>query len=199
MPGFEKADHFLLEESHALNDILTPEQLSTIDSRPRIMERDDARPRTNLVDLEHDHLRAVMVGDSDGKDRKLVANNWWKTRAHLSGELQRVQPFRYDPMGRERYLFLYDEDSESVNFTRLERDGMLTPVENLLHPLSFECAAGLSLWGETDYVKQLEKLAEELGISPAECSRRFGTLELPQRGCEQGWYYHPALGLSRYP
>ena len=196
-PGFEQADHFLLQNSHALSDILTAEQVAAIDSRPRVMERSDPKPRTNLVDLEHDHLRAIMIGDSSETNRKLAANNWWRTRSHLSGELQRMQPFRYDPEGRERYVFLYDEDSGEETFNRFEMDGSLTPVENLRQQMSFECASNISIWGETNYSRQLEELAEAMEISPTECSVRFGTLELPKRGYEQGWRYHPALGMSR--
>ncbi|MGK7345348.1 MAG: type I-F CRISPR-associated helicase Cas3f [Candidatus Nitrospinota bacterium M3_3B_026] len=194
-PGFE--DKYFPLDSHRLSEILTEEQLSSIDSRPRIMERAEAVPRMNLVDLEHDHLRSVMLGDSSGQQRKPPVNWWWTTKAHLSGELQRIQRFRHDPMGRQDYVFLYDEDSEQAVFTRIERDGNQTPVSNLLHEQEPKLGRGVSVWGEADYLAQLQRLAEELGMPMDECSRRFGVVELPERGVEQGWDYHPALGLSR--
>lgn len=195
-PGFE--DEYFRLDSHLLSEILAEEQLYSIDSRPRILERLQPDPRMNLVDLEHRHLRAVMLGDLQGQQPKPPVNWWWRTKAHLSGELQRIQRFRYDPMGRQGYIFLYEEDTEQVIFTRIERDGSHTQVAGLLHEERLQLGHGISLWGEADYREQLERLAKELDMSMTECSKRFGIVELPERGVEQGWDYHPALGLSRH-
>lgn len=195
-PGFEDKNFPL--DSHRLTDLLTLEQIERIDATPRITERPELHPRNNLVDLEHDHLRAVMLGDSGPKNRTLAVHHWWKTHAHLSGELQRRQPFRNDPQGRAVYALLYDEENETVTFSRIERDGSIVPVSNLLHDLRLDCAEGVSCWGEMSYMVQVEHLSREMGIDPAEGARRFGTVELPERGCEQGWDYHPVLGLRRH-
>lgn len=197
MPGFEDAPEFLLK-SHSLTDLLSVDQWETIDAIPRIQERAGVGPSDSLAALEHDHLRAVMVGDGDSRGRKLDVANWWNTYAHLSGELQRKQRFRNDPQGRVAYGLLIDDEDDEAQFTRFEYDGKRTAVSNLLHPLPFECAKGVEVWGVMDYLRQVEQLAEEMGISTSECALRFGALELPEKGCDQGWDYHPALGFSRH-
>ena len=43
-----------------------------------------------------------------------------------------------------------------------------------------------------------------MNLDPADCARRYGTLELPCKGFEEGqgipeeWAYHHALGFSRF-
>lgn len=192
-PGFEQ-DLFKLN-SHSLADLLTAEQWASITAIPRIAERADWQPRNNLADLEHECLRALMLDQPSGKLFPVCHS--WHRRAHLSGELQRASPFRYDPRGRILYAFLFDDDTQRMVFSRIERDGQPTDTSHLLKELSFELGSGLSFWGETDYVRLLERLAAERAMNPAECARRFGTLELPEKGTEQGWAYHPALGLRR--
>jgi CRISPR-associated endonuclease/helicase Cas3 len=46
-----------------------------------------------------------------------------------------------------------------------------------------------------NYLEALESLAEEMGLSPEVCARRFGTLSLDQN--TNGWVFHPALGFTR--
>ncbi|MEQ5800758.1 type I-F CRISPR-associated helicase Cas3f [Halomonas sp. H10-9-1] len=58
-PGFE-TDAYRLQ-SHALIDVLMPEQRDVIDARPRILPREPLAPHHNLVDLEHARLEATMV------------------------------------------------------------------------------------------------------------------------------------------
>lgn len=193
-PGFEQADHFLLE-THDLAELLTEDQLAVIDSAPRIFERPDPDPERNLADLEHAHLRAVLLGDEKG--RKAPAARWWTTRAPLSGELQRVSPFRYDPQGRARFVFLLNEDTDSVSFCRLEDDGSLTDAEKLLEWPCSTAADGIDFWMETDYAAQLEEIAEETGQTKDLCGQRFGWVDLPAEDAEKGWLYHPELGFRR--
>ena len=196
-PGFEH-ERFPLN-SHLLTDILTEAQYITITAIPRITERAELHPKDNLVDLEHAHLRAKMLEDPQNRLMTPVYH-WWRSRVHLSGEMQRVSPFREDSMGRVLYAFLVEEEGEQDMpvFIRMERDGGETRVGNLLHEVPFERALGVELWGEMDYRRLLEPLAETFGVDLEACARRFGTLELPFHGADQGWFYHPALGLRRY-
>lgn len=195
-PGFEQEEHFELE-SHQLDRLLTEAQYRIINAIPRIVERDRPDPRNNLADLEHEHLRVVMLGDDAETARKAAVTRWWETHAHLTGEQQRTQPFRFDPHGRQRYALLNDEESEQVAFHRIEEDGGTVEIEKSLEHQEFPTAPGVSSWGETGYLRQLEQLAEERGMGLAECSRRFGTLELPSDEEQRGWYYHPGLGVWR--
>ena len=196
-PGFESKE-FLLT-THHLADLLSEEQLASIDSRPRIQQRPEPiwSPRNNLVDLEHDRLRSMMVSDTEGAQRAFPVKYWWETNAHLTGELQRVHPFRKDPLGRDTYIFLMDDDSREVSFVGIDENGDEFTASSMLHPTEIKYGRGMGVWGDGDYQEQVLELAEELDMSAHDCSRRFGRVELPKKGNEQGWDYHPALGLSK--
>lgn len=205
-PGFEHSDQGFQLHSHRLSDILSQEQLARIDASSRIRERANLQPQSNLVDLEHARLRNLMQGAAQGQRQlESAVPLWWQTPAHLSGYLQKKQPFRHEPMGRQRYALLPDEEGE-IGFYRIEAGypGGTTTVDHLLHPISISPAPGISLWGATDYASALNHLAEEMNLDPADCARRYGTLELPCKGFEDGqgipeeWAYHHALGFSRF-
>lgn len=204
-PGFEHQSqpHFQLN-SHCLSELLTPEQLKTIDASSRIRQRDELQPTNNLVDLEHAHLRDLMQEAPPGKTPlSLPVPLWWTTHVHQSGYLQRRAPFRQDNLGRQRYGLLPDEDGE-IGFYRFGDDGKPVAVDHLLRPISIEPGPGLSLWGEPDYAAALASLAERRGMEVRECAERFGALDLPLKQAEgvlridEEWGYHPALGFSRY-
>lgn len=193
-PGFENKDFPL--ESHSLRDLLTEEQLRMIDSRPRIRERLQATPRTNLVDLEHERLRALMIGDPTQRERPI--HQWWTTRATLSGELQRVTPFRKDTDPSDTFAFLVNENDEP-RLHRLEEDGAVTEVHSsLLKRLSFNLAERMNLWAARPYEELVAELAAKCGMDEIRCAKRFGILELPRRQNEtKGWLYHESLGFRR--
>jgi CRISPR-associated endonuclease/helicase Cas3 len=206
-PGFESsnpaAKSFRLL-SHRLAELLTPEQLKTIDASSRIRERDALSPTGNLVDLEHARLRELMQAASSGQTPlSLPVPLWWTTGAHLSGYLQRRDPFRLDRLGRQRYSLLPDEDGK-IGFYRFGDDGKPVAVDNLLHRISLEPGPGLGFWGEPDYPAALASLAERLDIEQRECAEKFGGLDLPLKSVEDGlrvdeeWGYHHVLGFSRF-
>lgn len=196
-PGFEN-ERFLLK-SHHLSKLLSTESLAVIDASSRIYEKDDPDPENNLADLEHERIRALMIGEQRGHGlRTAPAHWWWTTNAALSGEMQRVQKFRNDPLGRRRYGLLPDENGE-IRFNRFESDGVLTPVhDNLLHSFEVEPGPRLSFWGAPDYAEALEDLAVVLDMETGDCARRFGVIDLPAKGVEQGWLYNPFFGFSRF-
>lgn len=195
-PGFE-SEQFPLDQ-HYLSELLTPEQVAVIDASNRISERAEPCSRQNLVDLEHARLRALMIGtDKVERLKTIPVHWWWTTHAGLSGELQRKQPFRDDPLGRQRYGLFPDGDGVP-QFMRFEDDGVLTPVNNLLHPVSLEPGPRVSFWGVTDYFEALEALADALQMETDACAHRFCIFDLPRINAEQGWNYHPAFGFSRY-
>jgi len=121
-----------------------------------------------LADLEHACLRAWMLGEAVG-DERLVnpAHLWWTTRAALSGELQRKHPFRQDPAGHQRYGLLPNDDGE-IEFRRFEKDGALTHVDHLKHPLDPPAGPRIGFRGEPDYRTALETLGESLGLETSE-------------------------------
>jgi|TARA_B100000749_G_scaffold95689_1_gene73099 CRISPR-associated endonuclease/helicase Cas3 len=193
-PGFESREFRL--RSHLLHELLSDEQWQHIDARSRIRQRDNADPADNLVDLEHEVTRQWVQGAAEGSPLKVVpASLWWRTCAALSSVLQRQQPFRYDPQGRQRYVLMPDDGKTVLHL--LDREGQLVPADNLKTFINLELAQGISLWGVTDYLTELEQLAEQLDMEPEQAARRYGWLDLPATGCDNGWCYQPLLGFNR--
>jgi CRISPR-associated endonuclease/helicase Cas3 len=123
---------------------------------------------------------------------------WYQSRAHLSGELQRKQPFRYDPISRQRYYLDLDEDNELV-FQRFEKQGPNTDHTGRLVLESIDCAERIGFFATPDYADSLEHLAERMGLDTQGCARKFGVIDLPEnRDQEQEWLYHPALGFAKH-
>jgi CRISPR-associated endonuclease/helicase Cas3 len=193
-PGFESKLFPL--RSHSLADLLAPEQWQRIDASSRIQVRADADPTGNLVDLEHEVTRQWVEGANAGEALKVLpASLWWQYRSPLCAALQRKFPFRYDPLGRQRYLLLPEE--EKLHFKRLEKDGELVGVDNLKADIELDIAQGVSVFAVTDYVEELDALGEVLGMESGYAARRYGYIDLPATGCDNGWEYHSVLGFNK--
>jgi len=202
-PGFE-SKYFQLR-SHQLADLLTPEQWQVIDARARIRPRSALDPTGNLVDLEHAALTDLLLGAQQGQQQmKWPAKRWWETPAHLTGIPQRCTPFRHDPEGRQTFMLLPDEDSLTVGFYWLPDGpyGVTSDQANRLVRLADEdvlTGQGIEPWAVPDYLPALIDLAEDFDLDPADCARKFGTIDLPGKTDDgQRWRYHPALGFSRW-
>lgn len=192
-PGFESREFKLT--SHSLQDLLTPEQLDMIDSRPRILPREPLQPDRNLADLEHAHLRALMLPLPDNEDSPFPsARLWFETRAHLGAVLQRKQPFRLETLPHSRYSFVPDDDGEYL-FMRQEEKGWTVQEKDTLERVALNCSAGIGLWGSGSYREELESLAEAMDMEPADCARVFGCVELPDKNVERGWCFDEAFGF----
>jgi CRISPR-associated endonuclease/helicase Cas3 len=192
-PGFE--DHANQLESHSLGKILWPEDFERIDAAPRIRARVDLQPGKNLVDLEHHRLAAVMLGQPAGSDKPVTL--WWEKPATLCGELQRVQPFRNDPEGRQRFFLQPDEEMEAVHFIRLDPDGNTIQQDCLFQSLELNPAPRIEVFGVPDYLEALESFSRVLNMEPLDCARLFGFVDLGNFGKENGWQYHRHIGMRR--
>ena len=196
-PGFEDPLNpaFRLA-SHRLHDLLRPEESDAIDATSRITARPDLHPHNSLVDLEHYRLSALLLGQH-GDTREKNVRHWWQSQSHLSGIEQYDTPFRNDPRGRETFVLLPDEDADTPLFFRIEKDGRHTPLSNsFFRPLPIEMGRGISAWGSTDYLDELNSLAEALDMPLKDCALRFGYVDLP-RDNKSGWRYDPVLGFRR--
>lgn len=202
-PGFEtwRSDgKEPLLVSHDLHELITKEQLARIDASARIAEREPLDPRHNLADLEHAQLRALMgLEPHPAIPSKDPVTLWYQTRAHLSGELQRRQPFRHDSVRRRRYYLDLDDDNEDeLVFRRFERYGPDSEHRSRLRHESLPCAERATLFDTPDYAVRLLALAERLDMMVHDCARKFGVIDLPEdRDQQQDWLYHPALGFQR--
>ena len=181
------------------------------------------RPQDRLLHLEHARTRAQMLpqpaapGPSGGRHsrgpiaaappQKANASTWWKLPPKdvlLTGLLQQEQPFRDDAGQPEVALVLLpDEDGEHAVLHQVldvkqgRRGGVLYPeVEIQFHTrLSDEATQGdrITPWGVTDYMAELQALAESMDMDLRRCAERFGTVNVVSH--EAGWISHPALGF----
>lgn len=190
-PGFE-SDGMLLN-SHDLRDVLKLEQYTPLNASPRIVERDSPMPRDNLVDLEHDRLRAQM--DGGGESRDIPNPLWWQTQVSLTAWFQGRKPFRKSDVS-DVYALLPDDFDERLRFCREDKDGLWLEQPGLwVHDELDQVQA--SSWAMPDYQAELEALAQRLDMDVLRCAQRFGRLELRRRQAEsRGWVYHPLLGFS---
>lgn len=203
-PGFEDAD--LRLRSHQLTEILTPEQWQVIDARPRIRPRTLLLPDQNLADLEHARLNNLMLGAQAG-ERQLAhpVRRWWETPVHLTGILQQLTLFRQGAIKDQVFVLMpTDEECSDFDFCRQEDGvwGSLVDQGNLFSRLPDGENLGeegeVRPWAIPDYLTALQKLAEDLNMEPAECARRFGTIELlSDSEGSSTWWYHRYLGFSR--
>ena len=202
-PGFETCpaqgrEGRTLLRSHHLDELLRDDQLERLDASARIREPETLHPRDNLSDLEHARLRARM-GFAPHPDlpRETPIDHWWKTRAHLSGILQKEQPFRREDRPHRSYYFAPDEDGE-LRFRRREHQQPDTEQTDLVETLAIEYGPGIALAYAPDLLKAIETQAEQLGLDPEACGRRLATIDLPvspQGEQEYRWSFHPGLGF----
>lgn len=194
-PGFEDGDHLLT--SHDVIKLILPQELQRLDAAPRIAKRDDLKPSTSLVDLEHQRLQELMLDEESGSD---CVATWWKTQAHLSGMLQHNQRFRKNNAGEEQDVFyglVVEDADEGWHFQCYEpKANTWTLAGNLVFELPFSQGQGMCLWRPyASYLDALESLANDKDMSLKSCSMRFGTVSLPER--EQGWWFDEFLGFQR--
>lgn len=192
-PGFEGDTHRL--ESHRLKDILGPEDIGRIDAAPRIRARVALQPTKNLVDLEHSRLAEMMLGQTPGAENPVTL--WWEKPSSLCGELQRIQPFRKDNEGRQRFVLQPDEDMEDVHFFSLDFQGGMTQQDNLFEEVVLNPAPRIGIFAVPDYLEALESFSRTLDMEPQECARRFGVIDLGNFGMENGWLHHRHIGMRR--
>lgn len=189
-PGFEDQQHIL--KTHDLQDLIEPEQLDPLDAAPRIRERDPLDANGNLADLEHQQLRELMLAEG-ASSTAFTVPDWWRTRAHLIGQLQHSQRFRKGPPDLTFALLPRAEDDEEISFFR--RDDDWIRVDSLLDWCQLEHGPRVTPWGTADYGAMLTELAEQLEREPLSCAERYGTVQLMDS--VHGWRYHPWLGFKR--
>ena len=217
-PGFETSRHgrFPLD-SHSLSRLLVEEEYRRLDAVPRIQPRpvSDRLPRQRWVDLEHARMDACMqplvapvaarstsrrAATAPSLERDQAAPAWQFPQAALTGVLQQQQRFRDDNQRRTLLAFLPDETEESLVIHRVEEDParrgskLYIAASELLHRLQLDSTSGLAPWGEFDLMALLVEQAEVAELTLQETASRFASLEVPHS--DQGWRWHPWLGLT---
>lgn len=213
-PGFESDDWPL--NTHRLSQLLPDDTLAAIDARPRLLPNEPLNPTTQLVDLEHARLKALMVEEaslaqqpSRRKRRSrlpvvpLGAYLFFRPASmNLCALAIQNAPFRWDPTQQDEWVLLPDEDETDYVFCRVDRadDGEhFTPVEHEVTRLSDHVITHprIKPWNEPDYLTALAAQADAMELSLAQCAKRFGRVRLTRDYAPNGWCFHPALGFVR--
>jgi CRISPR-associated endonuclease/helicase Cas3 len=224
-PGFESDRDAFRLTTHDLARLMSADELTVIDARPRIVSPAPAamRPRERLVDLEHARIRSEMLPElqsapasalgsraratTSAATPTLNASTWWHEAprdALLTAVLQREQRFRKEPVPRDiTVALLPDEDGENGVLHQVldgARRGSSVYVEvdgsQCRHlPNADVNGERIQPWGVVDYMTELKDLAAALELSLRACAERFGTATV--RPNNNGWRYHPVLGFAR--
>jgi len=222
-PGFEEAQGRFRLNSPDVQALLLPEEYEVMDARPRILARPEEQwhPQDSLVDLEHARMQHQMRvarqaaapagvrqrGGGAAATPALVCNaaTWWQpeaAQARLTAVLQQQTPFRASSGPDEVALvWLADEDGELRLHRVVEDKHQATPYapvdRQFRHDLPDSAVQGvrISPWGVTDLEAAVARLAQEKGMSLAECAQRFTTATVLKS--DRGWRFHPALGFAK--
>ena len=186
---------------------------------------DALRPQERLVHLEHARMRHQMLpqlavaAPATGRQargpngappvQQANASTWWNLPpkdALLTGLLQQKQPFR-DKTGQHEVtlVLLPDEDGEQAVLHQVldvkkgqSSEGIYRKLEVSKHkPVGDEAISGLGIspWGVTDYMTELQALAESMNLTLHRCAERFGTVNVFENA--DGWMSHPVLGFLK--
>jgi CRISPR-associated endonuclease/helicase Cas3 len=205
-PGFESPEYRL--RAHSLETLLRPEERDAIDARPRILPYPEFSPdcpetyQNSLSGLEHKRLQA-MCRWKDG-DKLNACGLCVFPQAHLTAILSQRHPFRDDPIPDVDLALLMNEDETDyvlhmIRKVPRSREELFFPVEESKnHRIPDHRVQGerIESWGVFDYLATVFEQAAAMGMTPAECARRYGTLSL-SGSSTQGWRFHPTLGFVK--
>ncbi len=212
-PGFENKEFSLSKRS--LVALLTEQERTIIDSRPRIVARNpqDLDAKNSLVDIEHVRLRKTMLRSpsktlTDRERRSGVSNTpplgaytWWtQPLSMLSGLLQKEQPFRKETLRRVDLVLLPKEEDDDYELAyRLDPKNYKSEYIKVDNSKNYRInidlhTSNIEPWNDFDYITLLSNLAEQRDLSLSTCAKRFGTISLPES--TYGWRSHPILGFT---
>lgn len=197
-PGYERKKRFELN-THELQSLLRDEELQKIDatSRIRTSRKSDATGR--LSDLEHEVLSHLMLGSESQTQSRDSIHTWWKSKAHLTGVLQKSHPFRAGSPTLDYWLLPESHENSPLVLHRREKNSMHGPTKNdrLINRVTPSVAEHCHWWVEEDDRDVLEKYATKTNLDIRQCALRYMTLQLrTKNGYERRWDYHPAMGFS---
>ncbi len=224
-PGYERDEGLFHLDSHDLRPLLDGLDVECLDACPRIAEAPPPlKPQQRLADLEHARTAAEVLraepaaaapagrrvrASAQSVHRRLNAASWWSEApqdALTTALLPQQQRFRDDSDAPEVELrLLPNEDGDNCELVEMvderKRQGREQPwleVDRAHHkrvPDEEVQGPGIAPWGVTDYLEELQRLAQERGLSLFKCALRFGEVTVPRNA--QGWRFHPALGFAK--
>ncbi|MDQ3061129.1 MAG: type I-F CRISPR-associated helicase Cas3f [Pseudomonadota bacterium] len=188
-----------------------------LQSRARLVDLEHTRMAQEMLVQSAAAAPAAMPGTRQRGSAQasappaLNATSWWRlppADALLTAVLPQQQPFRLDTMERVDLVLRPNEEEDDYELVQLidKPDGrrgetQFLRVEKSQNRRIDDAAVqghGISAWGQMSYWQALTELAAELDMPLADCARRFGTVTLPKSKNGNGWWFHPALGFTKY-
>ncbi len=199
-PGFEKDSCYLLQ-SHDMKDLVTDDNWNHIDAIPRVQIPKPLRPKSRLIDLEHQRLADWRNLDDKYPD---TVGGWQQTCWWMTGLPQYLRPFRAGVPDQD-LCYRYDAREGMLGFYKMDK-GEYIPYEDMcnLRPYPEE---KLDLyrerfWLPRDYMASLQAQAVRKSYSDEEgevlqrISERYGQLMLSSYADESStpYWYDDQLG-----
>ncbi|WP_339804146.1 type I-F CRISPR-associated helicase Cas3f [uncultured Marinobacter sp.] len=225
-PGFEGKDPWLLH-SHHMEKLLTDDELSAIDARPRITQRQPLAPNDSLVDLEHARLADCMLKPPEPVQANtmpmekpltrrqrmnaatpaplppLRAHSWWSLRyGTLTGACLQQQPFRENTIQQTELVLMPEESGEDYQLHAVDKAGsgkadLLIPVETKNQRIPDSELCNARV-GPWGEPDYMEALVSLADELGMELEACARKFGTVTLGeSEQGWRYHPVLGFSK--
>ena len=198
-PGFEQKEpaQFLLD-THNCRDLLTEQQLSRVDSVPRIARNEQLQSKANLVDLEHGVMEDLLNNPDN-----FIASFWREDNGNrASAHLQKISPFRYNEIRQDDYVCLpVPEDPNGYKFTFAEAawedlEGCTFQSKKIQFYQFTPNNKGVTPWLKTGLDEALKAVGQHMEISnQAQIARQFACVRLEQE--EGKWMFDPYLGFWR--
>jgi CRISPR-associated endonuclease/helicase Cas3 len=194
-PGFEQVKQFKLN-THDCHELITPEELDSVDAVPRIIRAAILQPKTHLADLEH----AVMADLLNNSTNFVSA--FWRTNNgnHPSAHLQKISPFRNNDYPQDDYVCLPVNDAcTEFKFTYAEAAWEdLEHCEFQTNKIRFaEFQTGndwVKPWLSQELSEALLNLSQQLGEDNlAKVARQYAQVRLER--AETQWQFHPWFGF----
>ena len=200
-PGFEKVPHYLLQ-SHDMRDLVPADDWAHIDAIPRVQTPRPLRPKSRLIDLEHQRLADWRSLDDTYPDK---VGGWQQTGWWMTGLPQYLCPFRADVPDRD-LCYRYDADKGVLGFYKRDKNEYIpyTDMCNLRsYPEERLAPYRERFWLPRSYMASLQAQTarrpysdEEEGEALQRISERYGQLALPAHADESNrtYWYDDQLG-----
>lgn len=222
-PGFEatgfefKADrHFLNGTAENVdNGLIRKVHLDQLDAIPRLQQPGanylkkyyEKFGYPNLVDLEHDRMHSILLGQGISSDMRVSKSvpikfptyAFWNTPIHYTGILQRLSQFRQSQAEKLMAFRAEEEESELGLYAYNDKTGNWLYEESLIRRVELPNNPQIHCWPNQNPQQALQKYVE---VHPNEriwienCGR-YLSLNLPELSKQRKWKYHDWLGFIR--
>ncbi|WP_353143342.1 type I-F CRISPR-associated helicase Cas3f [Acinetobacter pragensis] len=221
-PGFEAKGFEFSDKRHFLNGttadidngLIRHVHLKQLDAIPRLQQPSPAYLKKyyeklkypNLVDLEHDRMHHILLGQgicpemrvNNESPIKFPAYDFWQTKIHYTGILQRLSQFRLSQA--DQFMAFKAEEEQPLELHEYNpKTGNWLKRESFVRRIELTDNAQIHCWPNQDPAKALTKYLDATSSDRNwndNCGR-YLSLTLPELAEQKKWLYHNWLGFIR--